>query len=94
MEDLPFLTVRVIHPTRLITGREGSPNEDELDGPAHLRLSLPVRSVRPRSRSRGPGRALAAVPGEGYLTRTSFMMRPAAFQSWTYRLPSLSQDEP
>src|SRR5262249_48720093 len=29
-----------------------------------------------------------------YLTRSSFMMRPATFQSWTYRLPSLSQDEP
>ena len=27
----------------------------------------------------------------GYLTRTSFMMRPEMFQSCTYRLPSLSQ---
>src|SRR5206468_2991479 len=30
----------------------------------------------------------------GYLTRISFMMRPDTFQSWTYKLPSPSQDEP
>ena len=29
--------------------------------------------------------------GVNYFTRTSFIMRPDTFQSWTYRLPSLSQ---
>ena len=30
----------------------------------------------------------------GYLTRTNFIMRPETFQSWTYKLPSLSQYDP
>jgi hypothetical protein len=41
-----------------------------------------------------PSSALVHSRTVDYLTRTSFMMRPATFQSWTYRLPSLSQDEP
>ncbi len=55
--------------------------------------SLSPESVGHRSSviRRGPAEKETAL---AYLTRRSFMMRPETFQSCTYRLPSLSQDEP
>jgi len=48
-------------------------------------------AVDPRT-AWSPGCRLADQRIHGVcLTRTSFMIRPETFQSWTYRLPSLSQ---
>jgi hypothetical protein len=59
-------------------------------------LTTSVSSSKPRAGGEGSRRSRMSHEPTliDHLTRTSFMMRPATFQSWTYKLPSLSQDEP
>ena len=63
-------------------------------------LTLTVAASFTRSLSGSPLRGSFARQGLrpdraiGSLTRSSFMMRPVTFPSWTYRLPYWSQDEP
>ena len=77
-----------------VVGRDARPGM----GPGRSLLSCQVDGCRAEAQASRTVPNLNPAPVKSraldYLTRTSFMMRPATFQSWTYRLPSLSQDEP